>query len=66
MESGDEEPTLPPEMGQALSQMTQVLIQMQQNQDLVSNGNVRVSIRDFLELNPRTFHASSEPIDAYD
>ena len=66
MESGDEEPTLPPEMGQALSQMTQVLNQIQQNQDLVSNGNVRVSIREFLELNPHTFDASSEPMDADD
>ena len=38
---------------------------MQQNKDLVSNGNVRVSIREFLELKPRTFDASSEPMDAY-
>ena len=66
MESGDEEPTLPPEMGKVLSQMTQVIRQMQQNQDLVSNGNVRVSIREFLELNPRTFDTSSEPLDADD
>ena len=66
MESGEEEPSLPPEMGKVLSQMTQVLTQMQQNQDSVSNGNARVSIREFLELNPRTFDASSEPMDADD
>ena len=66
MESGEEEPTLPPEMGKVLSQMTQVMRQMQQNQDIGSNGNVRVSIQEFLELNPRTFDASSEPMDADD
>ena len=66
MESGEEEPTLPPEMGKVLSQMTQVLTQMQQNQDLGSNGNARVSIREFLELKPRTFDTSSEPLDADD
>ena len=66
MESGDEEPTLPPEMGKVLSQMTKVIKQMQQNHDLGSNGNARVSIREFLELNPRTFDTSSEPLDADD
>ena len=66
MESGEEEPTLPPEMGEVLSQMTHVLNQMQQNQDLGSNVNARVSIREFLELKPRTFDASSEPMDADD
>ena len=65
MENGENETTLP-EMGIVLSQMTQVLNNIQQSQDSMNNGNVRVSIQEFLELKPRTFDASSEPMDADD
>ena len=65
MENGENETTIP-EMGIVLSQMTQVLNQIQQSQDSMNHGNVRVSIQEFLELKPRTFDASSEPMDADD
>nr|XP_051229462.1 uncharacterized protein LOC127347297 [Lolium perenne] len=63
-------PPPPPEMGQAMLQMTQLLAQMQQHQHNVDQanrqGNGRVMIRDFLQLNPRSFDATPQPLDADD
>ena len=66
-------PPPPPELGQALLQMTQLLNQMQQTQQAFqqnhrvhADGNGRVTIRDFLQLNPRTFDTTLEPLDADD
>ena len=59
----------PPELGQVLLQMTQMLGQMQQTQhsyQQVQQGNGRVTIRDFLQLNPRSFDSTPEPLDADD
>ena len=64
MESGEEDP--PPEMGQALIQMAQLLTQMQRNQAQQNVANNRVTILEFLELKPRTFDGSGEPLDADD
>ena len=66
MESGEDEPPLPPEMGHVLSQMTQILNHIQQNQEQGNEGNNRVTVLEFLQLNPRTFDAPSEPLDADD
>ena len=63
MESGEEDTQMPSEMRQVLSQMTQVLGHIQQNQN---QGNCRVTIVEFLQLNPRTFDVPSEPLDADD
>ena len=49
--------------------MTQLLGQMQQTQhnfDQGRQGNGRVTIRDFLQLNPRSFDSTPEPLDADD
>jgi len=59
----------PPELGQVLLQMTQMLGQMQQTQHSYQQGqqgNGRVTIRDFLQLNPRSFDSTPEPLDADD
>nr|XP_051207141.1 uncharacterized protein LOC127322763 [Lolium perenne] len=64
MESGEDDP--PPEVDQALVKMAQVLNQMQLNQDRINGGNARVTIQEFLQLNPRTFDVTAEPIDADD
>jgi hypothetical protein len=59
-------------MGQVLMQMTQLLAQLAQNQaqNMQQNGNNggngRVTIREFLSLNPRTFATPSQPLDADD
>ena len=53
-----------------LTQLMQVVAQQQANQMLHHNnrneGNGRVSLRDFLNLNPRVFASSAEPLDADD
>lgn len=67
-------PPPPPELGQALLQMTQLLGQMQQSQQQFeqgrqngnAGGNARVTIRDFLQLNPRSFDSTAEPLEADD
>nr|XP_051208170.1 uncharacterized protein LOC127324216 [Lolium perenne] len=62
-------PPPPPLLGPALLQMTQLLGQMQQTQhnfDQARQGNGRVMIRDFLQLNPRSFDSTPEPLDADD
>ena len=62
-------PPPPPELGQALLQMTLLLGQMQQTQHNFDQGrqeNGRVMIQDFLQLNPRSFDAMPEPLDADD
>ncbi|XP_071685216.1 uncharacterized protein [Lolium perenne] len=64
MESGEDDP--PPEVDQTLVKMAQVLNQMQLNQDRINGGNARVTIQEFLQLNPRTFDVTAEPIDADD
>jgi hypothetical protein len=64
MESGEDVP--PPEVDQALVKMAQVLNQMQISQDRINGGNARVTIQEFLQLNPRTFDVTAEPIDADD
>ncbi|XP_047057099.1 uncharacterized protein LOC124663440 [Lolium rigidum] len=64
MESGEDDP--PPEVDQALVKMAQVLNLMQLNQDRINGGNARVTIQEFLQLNPRTFDVTAEPIDADD
>ena len=64
MESGEDVP--PPEVDQALVKMAQVLNQMQLSQDRINGGNARVTIQEFLQLNPRTFDVTAEPIDADD
>jgi hypothetical protein len=49
--------------------MTQLLGQMQQMQHNFDQGqqeNGRLMIRDFLQLNPRSFDATPEPLDADD
>ena len=64
MESGED--VSPPEVDQALVKMAQVLNQMQISQDRINGGNARVTIQEFLQLNPRTFDVTAEPIDADD
>ena len=62
-------PPPPPELGQALLQMTQLLGQMQQTQHNFDQGrqeNGRVMIQDFLQLNPRSFDSTPQPLDADD
>ncbi len=68
-------PPPPPELGQALLQMTELLSQMQQSQHNFDQGNHRngnfggngrVTIRDFLQLNPPSFQPTAEPLDADD
>ena len=62
-------PPPPPALGPVLVQMTQLLGQMQQTQhgfDQARQGNGRVTIRDFLQLNPRSFDSTPEPLDADD
>ena len=66
-------PPPPPPFAEMLTQLTQVvaqLAQQQANQMLHPNnhneGNGRVSLRDFLNLNPRVFASSAEPLDADD
>ncbi|XP_071676726.1 uncharacterized protein [Lolium perenne] len=62
-------PPPPPPLGPALLQMTQLLSQMQQTQhnfDQARHDNGRVMIRDFLQLNPRSFDSTPEPLDADD
>jgi hypothetical protein len=59
-------------MGQVLMNMTQLLTQMAQNQaqEMQNNGNNaghgRVAIKDFLNLNPRTFDTPVQPLDVDD
>nr|XP_051209488.1 uncharacterized protein LOC127326742 [Lolium perenne] len=62
-------PPPPPPLGPTLLQMTQLLGQMQQTQhnfDQARQGYGRVLIRDFLQLNPRSFDSTPEPLDADD
>ena len=62
-------PPPPPALAPVLLQMTQLLGQMQQAQhgfDQARQGNGRVTIRDFLQLNPRSFDSTPEPLDADD
>jgi len=64
----------PPQLGQLLEQMTEVMTQLARNQELNeqrfannnnnNNRNGRTTLRDFLQLNPRTFASSSQPLDA--
>ena len=66
----------PPQLGQLLEQMTEVMTQLARNQELNeqrfannnnnNNRNGRTTLRDFLQLNPRTFASSSQPLDADD
>jgi hypothetical protein len=62
MEIGEDDP--PPEMGQVLVQMAQVLNQIKLSRS--NEGNIRVTIQEFLQLNPPKFEASTEPLDAVD
>ena len=64
----------PPQLGQLLEQMTEVMTQLARNQEQNeqrfannnndNNRNGRTTLRDFLQLNPRTFASSSQPLDA--
>ena len=66
----------PPQLGQLLEQMTEVMTQLARNRELNeqcfannnnnNNRNGRTTLRDFLQLNPRTFASSSQPLDADD
>ena len=62
----------PPQLGQLLEQMTDVMTQLARSQELDeqhfanNNRNGRTTLRDFLQLNPRTFASSSQPLDADD
>ena len=64
----------PPQLGQLLEQMTEVMTQLARNQEQNeqrfsnnnNNRNGRTTLRDFLQLNPRTFASSSQPLDADD
>nr|XP_051203536.1 uncharacterized protein LOC127317043 [Lolium perenne] len=59
-------PPPPLEIGQALLNVTQILAQLAQNQAQNNEGNGRVTIREFLNLNPRTFDTPLKPLDADD
>ena len=66
-------PPPPPPFSEKLTQLTQVVARMAQqqaNQMLHQNnrneGNGRVSLRDFHNLNSRIFASSTEPLDADD
>ena len=54
---------------EVLDRMTQVLAQLTENQannprNANPAGNARVTIRDFLNLNPRNFDSPTQPLDA--
>ena len=66
-------PPPPPQFGQLLEQMTQVMTQLARNQEQNeqrfannNNRNGKATLRDFLQLNPKTFASSSQPLDADD
>ena len=53
-------------MGQVLMHATQLLVQLAQDQVQNNGRNGRVAIREFLNLNPRTFDTPLRPLDADD
>ena len=64
MDNPEDNPPLPPELGQVLVKLTEMMGTIQANQHRTFAEYSRVSIRRFLKFKPSTFDASGEPLDA--